>query len=130
MSVVGGPVAPPPSATLADDIAAELGVPVTLTVRWVQQLAISGSGEPDELRVERLVDAWAGARSSVRVLDVTVRGGVAIIDLATDGTPLGLDVLDRTIRSEIGDAAGVDIRSVPLQSLTPIDRTLGQPIVD
>ena len=128
--VVGGPVAPPPSATLADDIAAELGVPVTLTVRWVQQLAISGSGEPDERRVERLVDVWAGARSSVRVLDVTVRGGVAIIDLATDGTPLGLDVLDRTVRSEIGDAAGVDIRSVPLQSLTPIDRTLGQPIVD
>ncbi len=128
--VVGGPIAPPPSATLADDIAAELGVAVTLTVRWVQQLAIAGSGEPDEQRIERLVKAWAGARTSVRVLDVTVRGGAAVVDLATDGTPLGLDALDRVIRAEIGDPTGVDIRRVPLESLAPIDRTLGQPVVD
>ena len=128
--VVGGPEAPPPSATLADDIAAELGGGVSLTVRWVQQLAIAGTGESDEQRIARLVDTWAGGRTSVRVLDVSVRGGVAVVDLATDDTPLGLAVLDRLIRREIGDAAGVDIRSVPLTSLDPVDRTLQAPLVD
>lgn len=128
--VVAGPVAPPPSATLADDIADELGGEVSLTVRWVQQLAIAGSGESDEQRVTRLVDAWAGARTSVRVLDVSVRGGVAVIDLATDDTPLGLDVLDRLVRQEIGDAGGVDIRAIPLSTLAPTVRTLEAPVVD
>jgi len=128
--VVGGPEAPPPSATLADDIAAELGGGVTLTVRWVQQLAIAGMGETDQRRVGRLVDTWAGARTSVRVLEVHVRGGVAVVDLATEGMPLGLEVLDRLIRSEIGDAAGVDIRAIPLTRITPIVRTQEAPVVD
>ena len=128
--VVGGAEPPPPSSTLADDVAQELGREVSLTVRWVQQLAIAGSGESDEQRVTRLVDTWAGGRSSVRVLDVSVRGGRAVVDLATDDTPLGLAVLDRLIRRELGDATGVDIRSIPLSTLTPIDRTLEPPRVD
>ncbi|MDG2112200.1 MAG: hypothetical protein P8N02_06255, partial [Actinomycetota bacterium] len=128
--VVGGPEAPPPSATLADDLAAELGAAVSLTVQWVQQLAIAGTGESNQQRVTRLVDTWAGARTSVRVLGVSVRGGVAVVDLATDGTPLGLEVLDRLIRREIGDTSGVDIRSVPISSLDPLDRTLEAPVVD
>ena len=52
--VVGGPEPPPPSATLADDVAALVGGEVSLTVRWIQQLAIAGSGESDERRVTRL----------------------------------------------------------------------------
>ena len=128
--VVGGPEPPPPSATLADDVAALVGGEVSLTVRWIQQLAIAGSGESDERRVTRLLDAWAGARTSVRVLEVSVRGGVAVIDLATDGTPSGLEVLDRLVRAELGEAAGVDIRAVPLATLTPALRTQEPPVVD
>jgi uncharacterized hydrophobic protein (TIGR00271 family) len=128
--VVGGPLAPPPSATLADDVAEVLGGEVELTVRWVQQLAIAGDGETDQQMLARLVDTWAGSRPSVRILDVSVRGGVAVIDLATDGTPAGLDVLDRLARRDLGEAAGVDIRSVPLTSLTPAPRTAPTPVID
>ena len=66
----------------------------------------------------------------MRVLEVSVRGGVAVIDLATDGTPSGLEVLDRLVRAELGEAAGVDIRAVPLATLTPALRTQEPPVVD
>lgn len=128
--VVGGSQPPPPSGTLADEVAVELGGEISLTVRWVQQLAIAGQGESDQQRIGRLVESWAGARSSVRILSVHVRGRVAVIDLAVDLSPRGLDVLDRLVRRDLGDGAGVDVRAVPLSSLEPLPDPLLVPLVE
>ena len=127
--VVGGPVAPPASRTLANEIAENLGRPVTVTVRWLQQLAVDGSSLTPQQRIERLTQAWVGARTGIRVLDVRVNAGGVGIDLATDGAPAGLDVLDRLASESAGDVPVV-IRSVPLTTIDPTPVSVPQPSLD
>jgi hypothetical protein len=127
--VVGGPIAPPASRTLANEIAENLGRPVTVTVRWLQQLAVDGSSLTPQQRIERLTQAWIGARTGIRVLDVRVNAGGVGIDLATDGAPAGLDVLDRLASESAGDVPVV-IRSVPLTTIDPTPVSVPQPSLD
>jgi hypothetical protein len=127
---VGGPVAPPASSTLADEIAARHGGPVEVDLLWVQQLAVDGSGRTSQQRGELLVAAWIGARPDVRLLDVRVGEALVTIDLATDGDPVGLDVLERLASGLLADPVDVTIRSVPLVVAEPVAAVHAQPIVD
>jgi uncharacterized hydrophobic protein (TIGR00271 family) len=117
--VVSGSAAPPPSARLAGEIADSLGRDVTVTVRWLQELDISGSGETVQQRAERLATAWLGARRSVRLLGVSADRSLVSVDLASDGDPLGVGVLRDVMRDAFGDVR-VDIRTVPMQSIDAV----------
>lgn len=127
---VGGPVAPPTSSTLADEIAVRYGGPVQVDLLWVQQLAVDGSGRTSQQRGELLVAAWVGARPDVRLLDVRVGEALVTIDLATDGDPVGLDVLERLASGLLSDPVEVTIRTVPLVAAEPVAVVQAQPIVD
>ena len=57
---------------------------------------------------------WIGARSSVRYVAASIDSSVVVIDLASDGTPQGLDVLQRLALDAVDDAERVEIRLLPL----------------
>jgi uncharacterized hydrophobic protein (TIGR00271 family) len=114
--VVGGPEPPPRSETLADDIAEALARSTTVTVRWVQQLDYTDGSETIDQQITRLATAWVGPRNLVRVLDVGVREDQVVVDLASAGDPLGVDVLVELVQSVLPEVT-VDVRSVPLRPL-------------
>jgi hypothetical protein len=117
VAVVSGSVAPPPSGTLAGEVAGVLGRDVTVTVRWLQELDLAGgSGESVQQRAERLVTAWLGPRRSVRLLGVSASPSLVTVDLASSGTPLGVPAL-RSLLTEAIDDVRVDVRVVPMTAL-------------
>jgi uncharacterized hydrophobic protein (TIGR00271 family) len=123
-AVVSGPLAPPSSPTLADDVAEALGEPVTLAVRWIQSFDPTLTAEPPAIRVERLTRAWIGARTSVRLIATDVTGSSetgwsVLVDLATDGTPRGLDSLRDVLRTALPGDTTVTVRTLPLSVVAP-----------
>ncbi len=118
--VVSGPAAPPAAPDLPDQVAQAVGESVVLNVRWIQSFDPGLDGEPPATRLDRLVRAWIGPRSSVRVLATSIDGSTVIVDLGADGRPLGLETLQRVALSAVQGAERVEIRMLPL---THIDVT-------
>ena len=119
-AVVTGPVAPPASPGLPDLVAQALGAEVTLSVRWIQSFDPTLASEAPGVRIDRIVNAWIGARTSVRTVatDVTgsdLNGWNVLVDLATDGTPLGLGTLHDTLRTALPGTVTVTVRTLPLE---------------
>ena len=134
-AVVSGPLAPPSSPTLADQVADAIGEPVTLAVRWIQSFDPTLTAEPPAIRVERLVQAWIGPRTSVRLIASDVTGSAdagwsVLIDLAADGTPLGLDTLQSVVRSALIGDTTVTVRTMPLAVVAPEPDGLPAPALD
>ncbi|MEY2975632.1 MAG: hypothetical protein RIR49_2052 [Actinomycetota bacterium] len=134
-AVVSGPLAPPSSPTLADRVADALGEPVTLAVRWIQSFDPTLTDEPPARRVERLVDAWIGPRTSVRLIASDVTGSAdtgwtVLVDLAAQGTPLGLDRLHEVLRSALVGDTTVTVRTLPLDVVAPEPDRLPTPALD
>lgn len=118
-AVVSGASAPPSSPDLANRVADAIGATVTLEIRWIQSFDPSLNTEQPHDRVERLVKAWIGARSSVRVLATDVNGSstsgwAVLVDLAAEGDPLGLDALRQVLVDALPGTVTVAIRTSPL----------------
>ena len=114
VAVVSGPTAPLPPRSLSDEVATAIGTDVTLEVRWIQSFDPGLAGEPTAVRLERFVRTWIGARSSVRFVAASIDSSVVVIDLAADGTPQGLEVLQRLALDAVDDVERVEIRLLPL----------------
>lgn len=113
--VVSGPAAPPPDPDLSDDVADALGETVALSVRWIQSFDPGLTSEPADVRLERVVEAWIGPRSSVRLIAAEIIGADVFIDLGAEGTPLGLDTLRRIGLDAIEGAGRLEVRLLPLE---------------
>lgn len=130
--VVSGPAAPPSSPELANDVAEAVGAAVTLDIRWIQSFDPTLADEPPTDRVARLVDAWVGRRSSVRVLSTTVKGSSAagwsvLVDLAAAGQPVGLDALRTVLVDALPGNVSVSIRTTPLEVIDQPDTPIAVP---
>lgn len=126
---LSGPTAPPAASSLPDDVAAAIGIPVELSMRWIQEIEAGFTGESGEQRLRRWVDTWIGPRAGVRLVNVDVGDQVVTIDLATDGQPLGIDRLRRLAIDAVG-IDRVDIRSLPLVVLGPDADDVAPPALD
>ena len=113
--VVSGPEAPPPDPDLSSDVADAVGGTVELNVRWIQSFDPGLIGEPADQRLERVVQAWIGPRSSVRLIATQITGPDVLIDLGAQGTPLGLDTLRRIGLDTIEGAERLEVRLLPLE---------------
>jgi uncharacterized hydrophobic protein (TIGR00271 family) len=111
---VSGPTAPPQTRTLPDELSEALGESVKLDVRWIQSFDPGLDGEDPTSRLERIVQAWIGPRSSVRLLDVSIDGSTVLVDLGADGQPLGLVALQQSVASAIDGVDRVEVRLLPL----------------
>ena len=119
-AVMSGPYAPPTSRTLPDDVANALGTEVSLNIRWIQEFDPSLAGELPEVRLERLVAAWIGRRPGIISLRTAITAGESTsitIDLATDASPLGVDVLRELLRDAFGSDTAITVRTVPITVL-------------
>jgi uncharacterized hydrophobic protein (TIGR00271 family) len=113
--VVSGPEPPPPAPDLSGAVADAIGGTVDLTVHWIQSFDPGLTDEPAEVRLERVVRAWIGPRSSVRLIATQIDGGTVSIDLGAEGTPLGLDTLRRIGLESIDGADQLQVRLLPLE---------------
>ena len=113
--VVSGPAAPPPDPDLSGQVADAVGATVELNVRWIQSFDPGLIAEPADVRLERVVSAWIGPRSSVRLIATQIAGPDVLIDLGSQGTPLGLDTLRRIGLESIDGAERVEVRLLPLE---------------
>lgn len=111
---VEGPAAPPAAPELPNEIAEAIGESVVVNIRWVQTFDPGLTSEPADVRLERIVRAWMGSRTSVRLVAVSIDGATLSVDLGAEGTPLGLDVLRRRALAAVDGAERVDIRLLPL----------------
>lgn len=112
--VVSGPSPPPPAPDLSGEVADAVGGTVALRVRWIQSFDPGLTGEPPEARLERIVRAWIGPRSSVRLVATTIDANGIYIDLGASGTPVGLDTLRRIALESIDGAERLEVRLLPL----------------
>lgn len=124
--VVSGPAAPPSSPELANNVAEAIGATVTLDIRWIQSFDPTLADEPPGNRVGRLVNAWVGRRSNVRVLSTAVTGSSSngwnvLVDLAAAGQPLGLDTLRNVLAEALPGTVSVSIRTTPLEVIDQPD---------
>ncbi len=126
---VSGPVAPPASAALPDDIAHALGRSVDVRVRWIQSFDPGLGGEPPAQRLDRIVAAWIGPRSSVRLVAASISGDTATVDLGADGQPLGLQRLSQLLVEHIDGVVRVEVRLLPLTVVSPVADTLPVPAI-
>jgi uncharacterized hydrophobic protein (TIGR00271 family) len=113
-AVVSGRTSPPAAPGLPDEVATAIGADVELKVRYIQSFDPGLAGEPTAVRLERFVRTWIGARSSVRYVAASIDSSIVVIDLAADGKPQGLDVLQRLALDAVTDADRVEIRLLPL----------------
>jgi hypothetical protein len=127
---LSGPVAPPPSATLADDVAAALGTGVDVSVRWLQSFDPGLNGELPVARLERLTRAWIGPRAGVRLIGAAISGDLATVDLATDGTPLGVTRLRTLLIEHIEAVERVEVRTLDLAVAAVVDDEFPAPQLD
>ncbi|MDW3215124.1 MAG: DUF389 domain-containing protein [Ilumatobacteraceae bacterium] len=111
---VSGPAAPPPAPGLSAEVADAVGRTVDLKLQWIQSFDPGLGGEPPGVRVDRLVRAWIGPRSSVRYIASDVSGGTTTIDLGSDGTPRGLETLRRIVLDAIDGSTRVEVRLLPV----------------
>ena len=123
--VVSGPSPPPPAPDLSGEVADAVGGTVALRVRWIQSFDPGLTGEPPEARLERIVRAWIGPRSSVRLVATTIDANGIYIDLGASGTPVGLDTLRRIALESIDGAERLEVRLLPLTvaDITPDEFT-------
>ena len=112
---VSGPAAPPRAPNLSDEVADAVGADVVLSLRWIPSFDPGLGGEPPADRLARYVTAWIGDRSSVRLIATSIDGATLLIDLGAEGTPAGLDVLERVARSAVDGAERVEVRLLPLE---------------
>jgi len=134
-AVVSGPVAPPSDPTLPDTVAEALGRPVTLAVRWIQTIDPNAPNETPADTLRRLVTAWVGPRTSVRVIATDLTGSEqagwnATVDLAAAGTPLGLDRLDDLVQRTLPGDVTVAVRTLPLEIADISADTFDAPTLD
>ncbi len=130
--VVSGPAAPPSSPELANNVADAIGATVTLDIRWIQSFDPTLADEPPADRVDRLVNAWVGRRSNVRVLSTAVNGSSSngwsvLVDLAAAGQPLGLDTLRSVLGEALPGTVSVSIRTTPLEVIDQPDTPVAVP---
>ena len=130
--VVSGPTAPPSSPELANNVADAIGATVTLDIRWIQSFDPTLADEPPADRVDRLVNAWVGRRSNVRVLSTAVNGSSSngwsvLVDLAAAGQPLGLDTLRSVLGGALPGTVSVSIRTTPLEVIDQPDTPVAVP---
>ncbi len=134
-AVVAGPIAPPASPELANLVAQAVGAEVTLGIRWIQSFDPTLTIEAPAARIERLVAAWIGARTSVRTIATDITGSDAtgwnvLVDLATAGTPLGLDALHDTLRAALPGTVTVTVRTLPLEIVDADTTPIPVPVLD
>ena len=127
---VSGPAPPPPDPYIKNEVADALGGTVVLNIRWIQSFDPGLTAEPASVRLERVVQAWIGPRSSVRLIATEIVGSDVYIDLGAEGTPLGLDTLRRIGLESIEGADRLEVRLLPLKvvEITPDD--FGTPQLD
>jgi uncharacterized hydrophobic protein (TIGR00271 family) len=113
--VVSGPEAPPRDPDLSGEVADAVGSDVVLNVRWIQSFDPGLAAEPADVHLERVVTAWIGSRSSVRLIATNIAGSDVYIDLGAAGTPLGLETLRRIGLEAIEGAERVEVRLLPLE---------------
>lgn len=133
--VVSGPVAPPPSPTLPDELASAIGGEVTLSLRWIQSVDPNGTTETVDDVVTRLVEAWVGARTSVRIVSTAVTGTVesgrsVTVDLGSDGHPRGLTALESVLTDALGGTVTVTFRVLPLTVTEAAADVIAVPVLD
>lgn len=133
--VVSGPDAPPPAPTLPQELAEAIGGEVTLALRWIQTVDPNGTVETPDQIVTRLVNAWVGPRTSVRVVATAVMGTsetgrFVLVDLGAQGNPVGLVSLERVLAQALGGTVSVTVRVLPLEVTAPSDDVMAVPILD
>ena len=128
--VVSGPEAPPRDPDLSGDVADAVGGSVDLNVRWIQSFDPGLTAEPADTRLQRLVQAWIGPRSSVRLIATQITGTDIYVDLGAQGTPLGLDTLRRIGLAAIDGADRLEVRLLPLERAEIAPDEFGTPLLD
>ena len=118
-ATVSGPNPPPRDPDLSDQVASAVGADVILRLRYLPAFDPGLGGEPPADRLARFVTAWIGDRASVRLIAVTVDGPNVLVDLGAEGTPLGLEVLQRLALDAVDGALGIEIRLLPLEVTEP-----------
>ncbi len=113
--VLSGPSAPPSDPNLSDEVADAVGSSVVLRVRWIQSFDPGLTAEPTDVRLERVVRAWIGPRSSVRLIATQIVGSDIFVDLGAEGTPLGLDALRRIGLDAIEGSTRLEVRLLPIE---------------
>jgi uncharacterized hydrophobic protein (TIGR00271 family) len=111
---VSGPEPPPAAPDLPAAMADAVGRTVDLSIQWLQSFDPGLGGEPTEVRVERIVRAWIGPRSSVRYIASDVSSATTTIDLGADGTPSGLETLRRVVLEAVDGSTRVEVRLLPV----------------
>jgi uncharacterized hydrophobic protein (TIGR00271 family) len=111
---VSGPAPPPAAPDLPAAMADAVGRTVDLSIQWLQSFDPGLGGEPAEVRVERVVRAWIGPRSSVRYVASDVSSATTTIDLGADGAPAGLETLRRVVLEAVEGSTRVEVRLLPV----------------
>ena len=129
-ATVSGPNPPPRDPDLSDRVAGAVGADVVLRLRYLPAFDPGLGGEAPADRLARHVTAWIGDRASVRLVATTVDGPNVLIDLGAEGTPLGLEVLQRIALAAVDGARGVEIRLLPLEVIAPVPDEYLTPVID
>ncbi len=128
--VVSGPEAPPAAPNLSDEIADAVGGSVVLQVRWIQSFDPGLAAEPADIRLDRIVRAWIGPRSSVRLIATQIVGTDVFVDLGAEGTPLGLETLRRLGLEAVDGADRLEVRILPIEVVEIGPDDFGTPNLD
>ena len=84
-------------------------------MRWIQSFDPGLTAEPADVRLERVVRAWIGPRSSVRLIATAIDGDTVSSDRGAEGTRLGLETLRRIGLESIDGAEQLQVRLLPLE---------------
>jgi uncharacterized hydrophobic protein (TIGR00271 family) len=114
-ATVSGPAAPPRAPNLSNEVADAIGADVVLSLRWIPAFDPGLGGEPAAETLARYVDTWIGDRSSVRLIASSIDGSTVLIDLGAEGTPAGLDALERVALAAVDGSERVEVRLLPLE---------------
>lgn len=116
---VAGPDEPPAPHTLRTRLARSVGAPERIDVRWTQQRTYSAAAG-SELGSERatvraIAEGWI---RDGRIVESDLSGSRAVITLASESPPNGLERLEAQLSASLGRPVTVELRWVAEQVVT------------
>jgi uncharacterized hydrophobic protein (TIGR00271 family) len=119
---LAGPSAPPSANLLAQAISKRAGQAVTVSVSWRTSSPVSApaaSPASDTQKAQAAVSDWLASHPGLQVLDISVTGGVATIDLAGTDPSQVTPSLWTALKVQLGPDVTIVIRFAQLKALTP-----------
>jgi hypothetical protein len=116
---LAGPSAPPPAGTLAQAISKHVGQTVTISVSWQTAAAPAPSPASGTQQARAVAGTWLSSHPRFDLLDVSLAGSTATIDLACTQPSQVTAGLRTALEAKLGPDVTIVIRFAKLTLLTP-----------